>query len=127
MSTQNGSGLSRKNDSMLTVVALLLGIVAGIVMYQIGNEKNLLIIVGMIILVFGLYYLVTMPFSSDERDYLPSTRSFRLAWGALLTAVGLLLILDIYVGIDAWIMLVIILVVVIAVIVYMFMNNKREA
>jgi uncharacterized membrane protein len=124
MSTEKGSVLSRKNDSMLTVVALLLGLVAGILVYQMGDKKELLVIIGMVIMVFGIYFLITMPFSSNQEGYLPSQRSFRLVWGALLTTVGALILFNIYATIDTWVLFVILLLVIAAVVVYLYMNKK---
>ena len=124
MSTENGSVLSKKNDSMLTVVALLLGLVAGIVVYQLGDKKEILIIAAMMILVFGIYYLVTMPFSSNAKDYIPSQRSFRLVWGAILTTLGALLLVDIYMKVELWVLFVILLLVIIAIVLYLYMNKK---
>ena len=124
MSTENGSVLSKKNDSMLTVVALLLGLVAGMVVYQLGDKKEILIIIAMMILVFGIYYLVTMPFSSNAKDFAPSQQSFRLVWGAILTTLGALLLADIYMNVEVWVMFVIFLLVVIAIVLYLYMNKK---
>jgi len=123
MSTEKGSVLSKKNDSMLTVVALLLGLVAGIVIYQM-TDAGILVVLYTIILVFGIYYLATLPFASNEADYVPSGMSFRLVWGALLTTIGLLLLVNEFSGIDLWIMVVILLIVIVIIVLFLFMNKK---
>jgi len=124
MSTKDMLGLSKKNDSLLTTVALLLGLVAGIVVQQLTNE-GFLVIVYTVILVFGIYYLITIPFADNKSDFIPSQRSFRVVWGSLLTTVGALLLVNVYESIDLWIMVVILLLVITAVILFMFFS-KRE-
>jgi peptidoglycan/LPS O-acetylase OafA/YrhL len=125
MSTEKGSVLSKKNDSMLTVVALLLGLVAGIIVYQLTDTKNLLVILYVMLLVFGVYYLISMSYASDVRDFQPSSRSFRLVWGALLTTVGALMLMRTYGVIkEFWILLIVLLLVIAAVILYLFMNKR---
>ena len=123
MSTNNGTALSKKNDPMLSAIALILGLVIGIILYQM-TDGGFMVIIYTMLLVFGIYYLATVPFVSNEGDYAPSMRSFRLAWGALLTTLGLLLLINEYSGMDLWVMLVIILVVVILIIAFIFVNKK---
>jgi uncharacterized membrane protein HdeD (DUF308 family) len=125
MSRNNGSVLSKKNDSMLTVVALIFGLVAGILVYQLGDKKDLLVIVGMIMLVFGIFYLITLPFANTKSDYIPSQQSYRLVWGVLLTVIGALILINIYVGLDVWVLLVILLLAIALIALFMYFN-KRE-
>jgi 1,4-dihydroxy-2-naphthoate octaprenyltransferase len=125
MSTNNRSALSKKNDSMLTAVALIFGIVAGILVYQLGDKKDLLVIIAMIMLVFGIFYLLTMPYSSKQSDYLPSQQSFRFVWGMLLTVIGALILINIYIGLQTWVLLVIILLAVALIALFLYFNKKE--
>jgi hypothetical protein len=118
-------GLSKKDD-MLTVVALLLGLVMGIVVQRLTDE-SLLVILYVTMLVFGAYYLITVPFANNKGDFIPSQRSFRLVWGALLTTVGALLLVNVYAGIRAWVMLVIILLVIIGIILFLYMDKTERS
>lgn len=125
MTTNSMLGLSKKDD-MLTVVALLLGLVMGIVVQRLTDE-SLLVILYVTMLVFGAYYLITVPFANNKGDFIPSQRSFRLVWGALLTTVGALLLVNVYAGIRAWVMLVIILLVIIGIILFLYMDKTERS
>jgi len=124
MSTNNGSVLSKKNDSMLTAVALLVGLVAGIVVQQLTDE-HWTVIIYVLVTVFGAYFLMTVPFASNEPDYIPSQSSFRLVWGAILTTVGLLLLLNVYAGLELWIMVVVLLIVIVIIVLLLYMKSSR--
>ena len=123
MSTKNRSGLSKKNESVFIALALIIGLVIGIVVWQL-TDVHMVVVLYSIILVFGAYYLFSVPFANNEADFVPSQRSFRLVWGAILTTVGALLLVDRYSVIELWIMAVILLVViaVVVVVAYMFMK-----
>ena len=125
MTTKSVLGLSKKDD-MLTVVALLLGLVIGIVVQQLAGG-SILVILYTVLLVFGIYYLITVPFANNTRDFVPSQRSFRLVWGALLTTVGALLLVNVYMTIQFWIMLVVLLLVAAAIVLFLFMNKTERS
>jgi len=124
MSTKSGPVLSKKNDPILTAVALLVGLIAGIVVQQLTDE-HWKVIIFVLVTVFGVYFLISMPFVSNESDYVPSQSSFRLVWGALLTTIGMLLLVDVYNAIDLWIMAVILLIVVTLLALILYMKNSR--
>lgn len=125
MSTEKKFGLSKKNESVFSVLALIFGLVAGIVVWQL-TDKTALVVLYTIILVFGAYFLVSMMFANNESDFIPSQRSFRLVWGALLTTVGALLLVSVYSKIELWVAAVILLIVVAVVILVVYMSKGQE-
>jgi hypothetical protein len=125
MSTKNTLSLSKRNDSMLLTVALLLGLVAGIVVWQLTNEAWY-VIIWVMILVLGIYFLASMPFASNRSDYIPSQQSFRMVWGALLTTVGALLLFRVYGDIEYWMLAVILIAVLAVVILVMFLKGPEK-
>jgi hypothetical protein len=128
MSTEKRLGLSKKNDSMLLTVALLLGLVAGIVVWKLteGDGHDILVVPMVLVLTVGVYFLASMPFGSNDSDYIPSQRSFRLVWGALLTTVGALLLVNEYATVQLWILAVILIVVVAIVVLVLFMKGNKN-
>jgi hypothetical protein len=124
MSIKSEYGLSSRNDQMFTALALLVGLITGIIVRQL-TEESLLVILYVTILVFGAYFLASMPFVSNEDDYLPSKRSFRLVWGALLTTVSLLLLVGVYSSVDLWISIVILLAVAAALVLYFYIGSSK--
>ena len=125
MSTNNSLSLSGKNGQVLAAVAVLAGIVAGIVLWQMTNESAIVVLYTTLVVV-GIYFLISIPFASGESDFIPSQRSFRLVWGALLTTIGVLLLVNIYTSIDDWwIYAVILLIVVIAVALTVFVTGSK--
>jgi heme/copper-type cytochrome/quinol oxidase subunit 4 len=48
-----------------------------------------------------------------------------LVWGALLTTIGALLLIDAYVKVEIWILAVILLLVVVAIVLFLYMNKKE--
>ena len=122
MSTNNSLSLSGKNGQMLAMIALLVGIVTGIVLWQL-TDAGILVIAAAGFFVLGVYFLICVPFASDKSDFIPSQRSFRLVWGALLTAIGALLLVREYASVEWWIYVVVPLVVVIVVALLLFASN----
>jgi hypothetical protein len=125
MSTKNTLSLSKRNDSMLLTVALLLGLVAGIVVWQLTSGAWY-VVLWMIILVLGIYFLASMPFASNRSDYIPSQQSFRLVWGALLTTLGALLLFRAYGDLQFWILAVIMIAVVAVVVLVLFLKGPEK-
>ena len=125
MSTKDTLSLSGKNGQLLAMVALLVGIVAGIVLWQLTDETAFVVIYTIFVVV-GIYFLISMPFASDKSDFIPSQRSFRLVWGALLTAIGALLLVSVYASVEWWIYAVVLLIVIILVALLLLMSNGRN-
>jgi hypothetical protein len=125
MSTKSELSLSKKNESMLFVVTLLLGLVAGVVVWKL-TDASFLVIIMVMMLVVGIYFLVSMSFvSSNENDFIPSQRSFRLVWGALLTTLGVLGLVYEYGTVDFWILAMILIVVVAIVVLVLYMKGNN--
>jgi len=117
--------LSGKNGQMLMVAMILLGLVAGIVVWKL-TDVTPLVILWMILLVLGAYFLISMPFASNKSDYIPSQRSFRLVWGIILITVGILLIVNIYATVDLWILAVVLIAVIAILAIIMFLRGQEE-
>ena len=122
MSTNSSLSLSGKNGQLLATVALLAGVLIGILLWQL-TDAGILVIAAAVILVLGVYFLICVPFASDKSDFIPSQRSFRLVWGALLTAIGALLLVREYASVEWWIYVVVLLIVVILVALLLFASN----
>jgi len=126
MATENKLSLSKKRDQMLTAIAVIIGLAIGIVVQQLTETDNIFVILYVTVLVFGVYFLVSVPFVNNESDYIPSQRSFRLVWGVLLTTIGSLLLVDEYAQQEFWIYIVVLLIVVAVLIMVLFMNSKKQ-
>jgi hypothetical protein len=125
MSTKSELSLSKRNESMLFMVTLLLGLVAGVVVWKL-TDASFLVIIMIMMLVVGIYFLVSMSFvSSNENDFIPSQRSFRLVWGSLLTALGALALVNEYGAVQFWILAMIFIVVVAVVVLALYMKGDK--
>ena len=123
--------LSGKNGQMLLVAMLLIGVVIGIVAWQLTKSGSLLdgalIIAAFTVLILGIYFLISVPFASSEEDFIPSQRSFRLVWGVILTTVGALLLVYIYsTGVKWWLYLVVLIAVIAILALVMFFKGSEE-
>ena len=125
MSTKNVLSLSGKNGQILLLAVLLLGLVIGIVIWQLTSAPIWAIIYVMA-LALGVFFLVTMPYASNKKDFVPSQRSFRLVWGIILTAIGALLLAREYAGVDWWILAVVLIAVIAVLALIMFMRGSEE-
>jgi len=123
MSTEKRLVLSKKNESILTAVALIVGLAIGIVVQQL-TDKSWLVIIYVLITVFGAYLLITMPFANSESDFIPSQHSFHMVWGLLLTTLGVLLLVSVYASnVSLWIYVVVLLVVVAVIGLLLYMKS----
>ena len=129
MSKNNMLSLSGKNGQMLLVAMLLIGVVIGIVAWQLTRSGSVLdgvlIIAAFTVLVLGIYFLVSAPFASTVDDYIPSQRSFRLVWGVILTTVGALLLVHIYIGMIWWVYVVVLIAVIAVLALIMFFKGSE--
>jgi|GEM_PF-2717863 len=103
MSTNSKLSLSGKNGQLLMMVALLFGLLIGVVVWKLTDE-TIMVILYVIMLALGIYFLASMPFASNKSDFIPSQRSFRLVWGIILMAVGALLLVNVYATVELWIL-----------------------
>lgn len=115
--------LNSKNDPMLTIIALLVGLISGIAVWQM-TEAPWYVILFVTMTVFGIYYLISLPFAENGNDFVPSQRSFRLVWGSLLTAVGVLLIVNVYSSLELWMAAIILLIVAVLIVLYFYLNRS---
>jgi hypothetical protein len=125
MSTKNVLSLSGKNGQILMAAMLLLGLVAGIVVWKL-TDATVLVVLYTMMLVLGIFFLVTMPFASNKSDFIPSQRSFRLVWGIILVAAGALLLVNVYATVRFWILAVIMIAVIAILALLMFMRGSEE-
>jgi len=125
MSTKNGLSLSGKNGQILLFAVLLLGLVAGIVVWKL-TDKTPLVILYVMTLALGVFFLVSMPYAGNKKDFIPSQRSFRLVWGIILTAVGALLLVNVYARMDLWILAVVLIAIIAVLALIMFMRGSEE-
>jgi phosphatidylglycerophosphate synthase len=125
MSTKNVLSLSGKNGQMLMIAMLLLGLVIGIVVWQVTTAPWWVVLCVMT-LVLGIFFLITMPYSSNKSDFIPSQRSFRLVWGIILTTVGALLLVNVYATVEWWISAVVLIAIIAVLALIMFMRGSEE-
>ena len=125
MSTKNKLSLSGKNGQILMAATLLLGLVAGIVVWQMTG-KTPLVVFYVMTMALGVFFLITMPYASNKGDFIPSQRSFRLVWGIILTAVGALLLVNVYATVDLWISVVVLIAIIAVLALVMYMRGSEE-
>ena len=116
--------LAKRNEQMMITIALIIGIVVGIVIQQV-TEKTFLLIIYTTVTSLGAYFLISMPFADSRSDYIPSQQSFRMVWGALLTTVGALLLVNVFESIPLWISVVILLLVIALLVAYTMTRNQK--
>jgi len=110
---------------MLDVLALVIGLAAGVIVQQtMGGD--LLVILYVTLLVIGIYLLISVPFAGKESDYVPSQRSFRLVWGTLITLAGALLLINEYVSQEWYIYVVMVLIVIALLIAAQYLSASKE-
>ena len=110
------------SSSEVTAAALIFALVAGIIVWQLTNE-TVLVVLYVALIAFGIYFLISVPFANNEAGFIPSQRSFRLVWGAILTTIGALLLVTVYSKVDLW-MIAVILLVVVAVLILIMLREK---
>jgi len=124
MTTKSKMNLVKRNEQMMITIALIAGLVIGIILQQLTNE-SFLVIIYTTITSLGAYFLISMPFADSRSDYVPSQQSFRMVWGALLTTIGALLLVNVYEGVELWIAVVVLLVVVALLVAYTMTKNQK--
>jgi quinol-cytochrome oxidoreductase complex cytochrome b subunit len=125
MSNKKNQGPMR-NDPMLSVLALLIGLIAGIAVQQL-TEKEWYVILFITIIAFGVYYLISLPFAENGKDFIPSQRSFRLVWGSLLTTVGVLLTVNTYSSLSIYVAAIILLAVAVVIVLYFYLSRSEAS
>ena len=116
--------LSGRNGQTLFLAVIVLGIVAGIVIMQM-TEKGLWVMLYTLLIAVGVYFLMTLPFVDSKDDFAPSSQSFNLVWGAVLTVLGSMLLISVYTKIDLWLMIVIPLAVIAILAILMMMRGSK--
>jgi len=122
MTTKSTFGLL--NSPAVTAAALILALVAGLVVWQLTGE-TMLVILYTALAVIGVYLLISVPFAGNDGGFAPSQSSFRLVWGVLLTAIGVLLLIMVYSSLDIIWMIVILLAVIALLILVVYIKNIK--